>query len=160
MKKTILFLGCCLLGWGTSLKAQQGTAASGGEASGTGGTVSYTVGQVDYMAISVTGYGKVDQGIQQAFEIFSVGIDDQGGINLTSTVYPNPAVESLTLKIDGEITGLVYQLYDDNGKLIGSEKIEGSETTIDMSQLAVARYFLKIINNNKELKTFKVIKLK
>jgi hypothetical protein len=160
MKKTILIMGCFLLGWGASLKAQQGTAASGGEATGAGGTVSYTVGQVDYISMTVTGHGKVDQGIQQAFEIFSVGIDDMGSINLVSTIYPNPAVESLTLRIDGDISGLVYQLYDDNGKLIGSEKIANSETTINMSQLAVARYFIKIINNNKELKTFKVIKLK
>ena len=45
-------------------------------------------------------------------------------------------------------------------KLIESKRIVGTETTIDMSQLAAAKYFIKVINSNKELKTFKVIKLK
>ena len=159
MRKTIIILGCCLLGWGASLKAQQGTVASGGDASGTGGKVSYTVGQIDYNYASGTG-GSVSEGVQQPFEIFSVGIDDNSGINLTSSVYPNPTVESLTLKVDGDLKDLVYVLYDDNSKLIESKRIVGTETTIDMSQLAAAKYFIKVINSNKELKTFKVIKLK
>ena len=68
MKKTILFLGCCLLGWGsTQLFAQQGFVAAGGEATGTGGTVSYSVGQVDYF--TATGAtGVLTLGLQQPFE--------------------------------------------------------------------------------------------
>jgi len=160
MKKTILILGCCLLGWGTILKAQQGTVTSGGEASGTGGNVSYTIGQVNYNYQPGTGSGNINEGLQQPFEIYAVGIDDNTGVSLTSTVYPNPTVETLTLKVESDITGLVYQLFDDNGKLISSSKITEPETTIDMTQLAVAKYFLKVISNNRELRTFKVIKLK
>lgn len=64
MKKIILFLGCCLLGWGaTDLMAQEGNAAAGGQAEGPGGTVSYSIGLVNFTAATgVT--GSVTQGVQ------------------------------------------------------------------------------------------------
>lgn len=65
MRKTILFLGCCLLGLGTnSLFAQQGNAAAGGEATGAGGMVSYTIGLVDYIN-ATSNSGTITQGLQQ-----------------------------------------------------------------------------------------------
>ena len=38
MRKTILIFAFCLLGWGASTFAQQGSVAAGGTASGSGGT--------------------------------------------------------------------------------------------------------------------------
>ena len=156
MKK--LILGCCLLGWGTILFAQQGTVACGGEASGSGGTASYTIGQIDY--VTATGSnGSVTQGIQQPFEIFvSVG-EQVSNIKLTTSVYPNPTVETLVLKIENtEVTNFTYQLYDATGKILIENKAEGVETTINMSQLSSSYYFLKVLENKKEVKTYKVIK--
>ena len=45
-----------------------------------------------------------------------------------------------------------------NGKLIESKKVENNETSIVMSNLVPATYFLKVIQDNKEIKTFKIIK--
>ncbi|MEI8202352.1 MAG: T9SS type A sorting domain-containing protein [Bacteroidota bacterium] len=160
MKKTILLLGFCLLGWGTSLYAQQGTVGSGGESSGTGGKVSYTIGQIDYLTETSTG-GTITQGLQQPIEIYVYTGIEETGINLITTVYPNPAIESVTLKVDnGLLTNLSYQLFDIQGKLISKNIIANTETLIDLSQLASAKYFLKVTKNDKELKTFKIIKLK
>ncbi len=160
MKKTILILGCCLLGWGTGLFAQQGTVSSGGVSSGTGGTATYSFGQIDYTEASGNG-GAASQGVQQAYEIFTYGIGNVDGINLSASVYPNPTIETLTLKVEGNLSAdLICQLYDEQGKLIMSKKVDGIQTSIDMSQLAIASYFLNVINNSKELKTFKIIKHK
>jgi hypothetical protein len=65
MKKIILFLGCCLLGWGTTdLLAQHGNVAAGGQATGAGGTASYSIGQVNYLTASGNN-GSLIQGLQQ-----------------------------------------------------------------------------------------------
>ncbi|MHC1706606.1 MAG: T9SS type A sorting domain-containing protein [Bacteroidales bacterium] len=65
MKKIVLFLGCCLLGWGTTdLLAQQGNVAAGGLATGAGGSASYSIGQMDYLSATGTG-GSLIQGLQQ-----------------------------------------------------------------------------------------------
>ena len=152
-------MGFCLLGWGLNLYAQQGSVASGGDASGTGGSVSFSLGQIDYINVTSTG-GTITQGIQQPFEIYSAGIEDNG-VKLTTKLYPNPTIESVTLQVDKDLlTNLQYQLYDEFGKLLMSNKVENVETAIDMSQLASAPYFLKVLNNTTLLKTYKIIKLK
>lgn len=56
-----------------SLQAQKAVDASGGDASGTGGTVSYSIGQIDYMALSATS-GKVNEGVQQPNNSASVPV--------------------------------------------------------------------------------------
>jgi hypothetical protein len=146
----------------TGLQAQQiheSIPATGGNASGSGGSVSYSVGQVVYNTNTGTN-GSVAQGVQQPFEISVVtGIDETKGITLQCTVYPNPTIDFLTLKVENyTIDALTYQLYDVNGKLIDSQKIEGNEAIIAISNLVPATYFLKVIQSDKELKTFKIIK--
>jgi hypothetical protein len=45
-----------------------------------------------------------------------------------------------------------------NGKLLESKKITGNQTSIVMSNLVPATYFVKVTESNKEVKTFKIIK--
>jgi hypothetical protein len=149
-----------LLGLGlTGLQAQESVYATGGNASGSGGSVSYSVGQVVYTTNTGTN-GSVAQGVQQPFEISVVtGLEEAKSITISVTAYPNPTTDYLTLSIDNfEISKLSYQLYDMQGKLLQSEKINDSQTSITMSNLVPATYFLKVIQNNKEVKTFKIIK--
>jgi len=92
MKHTKNFLCFLLLsGFGTTiLQAQVTIPASGGNATGSGGTVSYTVGQIQYNTYSGTN-GTVSQGVQQPYEISVVtAIKNTGEITLECIVYPNP----------------------------------------------------------------------
>lgn len=149
-----------LLGLGlTGLQAQESVNATGGNASGGGGSVSYSVGQVVYTTNTGTN-GSVAQGVQQPYEISVVtAIEEAKGINLLISAYPNPTTDYLTLEVkDFELTNLSFQLYDINGKLLQSEKITGNQTSIVMSNLVPANYFVKVIQGNKEVKSFKIIK--
>ena len=135
---------------------------SPGNASGSGGSASYSLGQVVYTT-NIGANGSVAQGVQQPFEISVVtAIEEAKGINLSVTAYPNPTTDFLQLKVDASTTlsiqSMSYQLYDMNGKLLQSEKITGNQTSIVMSNLVPANYFVKVIQANKEVKTFKIIK--
>jgi len=89
-----------LLGLGlTGLQAQTNVNATGGNASGNGGSVSYSVGQVVYTTHKGSN-GSVAQGVQQPYEISVAGIDEANGISLRVTAYPNPTTDYLTLEID------------------------------------------------------------
>ena len=145
--------------WAGLAQAQESTNASGGDATGSGGTVAYSVGQVVYTNNTGTN-GSVAQGVQQAFEISVVtGLEEAKGINFLVIAYPNPTTDYLTLRIDEfEISNLSYQLYDINGKLLQNEKITSDQTSIVMSNLVPSSYFVKVIQGNKEVKTFKIIK--
>jgi len=141
------------------LQAQNAIPASGGNASGSGGTSSYTVGQVVYTTFTGTN-GSAAQGVQQPFEISIItAIEEAKDISLEIVVYPNPATDFIKLKIENyEVKNLRYQLYDINGSLLQDNKIVGNETNIVMSNYMSATYFLKVTDNNKLIKTFKIIK--
>ena len=115
---TSLLLGLIL----SSSYAQEAVPSTGGEASGSGGTVSYTVGQVLYNTYTGTGNSEA-QGVQQPYEISIVlGLEKQEGISLSCQVYPNPSTNYLVLEVENyDIEDLHYQLYDVGGKLIKSE---------------------------------------
>tara|TARA_B100000809_G_C14956252_1_gene465694 strand:+ start:424 stop:891 length:468 start_codon:yes stop_codon:yes gene_type:complete len=151
-KVSIAFL---LLGIG-GLHAQESPIASGGDATGTGGKANYSVGQVFYTT-NTGSNGSVAQGVQQPFEISTtVGVNETS-INLELSVYPNPTTDYLTLKVDDN-SNLNYQVYDLQGKVIENKKVTANSTTISMEALPKAIYFLSILKDNKQVKTFKIIK--
>ncbi len=151
----VLLLG---LGLTTVLQAQESVNATGGNASGSEGSASYSVGQVVYTTNTGTN-GSVAQGVQQPFEISVVTGIEETTISLFIFVYPNPTTDYLTLKVDKfELLTLSFQLFDMNGKLLQNKKVTDNETSINMSNLVPATYFVKVIEGNKELKTFKIIR--
>ena len=141
------------------LHAQDAIPAAGGDASGSGGSASYSVGQVVYSAYSGVN-GSVLEGVQQMFEISNItGVEEATGVTLQCEVYPNPASENLILKIEDFKTGeLTYRLTGINGTVLRNVKITGSETTVSMEDLAPSVYFLNVLKENNEIVTFKVIK--
>lgn len=138
--------------------AQQSVDTAGGNASGTNGSVSYSIGQVAFS--NQTGAnGSVNQGVQQPIEIFTLGTDDFPEITLTMSVYPNPTTSLVNLSIqnyNGE--NLNYQLFDLNGRLISQQKITQIETPISLENVSNAIYLLYVSRDGKLLKTFKIIK--
>ena len=140
------------------VNAQETTASSGGNATGTNGTVSYTIGQVVYTTNTGT-TGSVAQGVQQPFEIQTLLGAENFNINLQIAVFPNPATNWLQLDIKNYgFEKLNYQIFDINGKMVLQSKISTETTTISMENLSTNIYLLKVLDNNKEVKTFKIIK--
>ncbi len=151
----LLLFGFSLAG----LHAQEAFPVAGGDAVGSGGSVSYSVGQLVYTT-NIGEDGSVAQGVQQPYEISIItAIEEAGGIDLICTAYPNPTTDKLTLKVENYVLDdLSYQLFDMNGKILESKKMMDKITSITMSKFIPGTYFLKVISNQKEAKTFKIIK--
>jgi len=143
----------------SGIQAQETIPATGGDISGSGGSVSYTVGQVVYHTYTGSN-GSVAEGAQQPYEISVVtGLQEYRGINLVISVYPNPATDYLQLVVESVIIkDLSFQLYSMNGKLLQNREIIDKHTNIAMSNLVSSTYFVKVIRDKTELKTFKIIK--
>jgi hypothetical protein len=161
MKKEIgcfLVILCCC-GFCTPLQGQEAIPATGGNASGSGGSVSYTVGQVTYNTYSGTN-GTVAQGVQQPYEISVVtAIRNTEEISFECSVYPNPTrglVKLIFKSLDYE--NMRFRLFDINGVLLQDKKVESLETEISLENLSSSVYFLKVIKNNLEIKVFKIVK--
>jgi hypothetical protein len=156
LKKTFLFVIVLLA---TQLVcSQEAIPVSGGEATGSGGSGSYTVGQVFYTThTGIT--GSLSQGVQHPFEFQTLSNAALTAVNLTAVTYPNPTKDFITLKItDRTLHNLRYTLFDVNGKSIASSSITESSTQIQMKYLSIGAYVLKVSQKNKSLKTFKILK--
>jgi Secretion system C-terminal sorting domain len=156
--KSKLLVGM-FLGLGVaSIQAQHTVVSAGGDAIGTDGTMSYSLGQVAY--ITTTGStGTVAQGIQQSYEIVTLGANNFPEITLNIVLYPNPATSFVNLKIEKtDIYRLEFQLFDINGKQILNQKINQIETKIEIQNLPSTIYYLNVLDQNKKIKTFKIIK--
>ncbi|HRW63285.1 MAG TPA: T9SS type A sorting domain-containing protein [Bacteroidales bacterium] len=141
--------------------AQNAIIASGGNASGSGGSIENSIGLIFY-TVQQGSNGSVSAGVQQPFEISVVlTTDETNYADLLSslTVFPNPTNNNLILRVGNSLLDdLNFFLYDMSGKLLKSEKVVGNETYINISNYVNSIYFLKIIENSKEIKTFKIIK--
>ena len=138
--------------------AQETNPASGGEAAGSGGTVSYTVGQLVYTN-PTTASGSLHQGIQQSFEFVTLSNPELTAVTLNAFTYPNPTTDYVTLGLkEGNFTGLSYEMVDLLGRFISKGTVAASETKIGMKSLPIGVYILRVQQNNQALKTFKIIK--
>ena len=153
----ILFLAFLLSFSANAQTVHQVLSATGGDATGTGGSVAYSVGQIVYTTHTGT-TGSVAQGVEQAYEIYSVGIKETA-LNISLSVFPNPTSDFLTLKVeDYNNEALNYTLLDEQGRLVLNEQITTQDTQVAMSTLARGSYFINIVQANKKIQTFKIIK--
>ena len=138
--------------------SQEALPVSAGTAAGSGGSGSYTVGQVFYTTHTSTA-GSVSQGVQHPFEFQTLSNPALTTVKVTAVTYPNPTKDFIILKItDRTINNLRYTLFDINGKAIESDAITAASTAIQMKHLAIGAYVLKVIQKNKPLKSFKILK--
>ena len=144
--------------WAGLAQAQESANASGGDATGSGGTVAYSIGQVVYTT-NTGSNGSVAQGVQHAYEIFTVGIKETE-LNISLTAFPNPTTENLTLQIsDFNNEKLSYQLFDMQGKQLSNGQIVAQQTEINTNSLPTATYFINVVNQeNNKVQSFKIIK--
>ena len=157
MKKLYSFLSLMMLSV-MILSAQSDVVPVGGTATGSGGTVTYTVGQIAVQTYS-NGTFTISEGVQQPYEIQTIGIDNYPGITLNAMVYPNPTVGNVQLTINNEQLEGEVKVFDMNGKFLFSKRIERQNTEIPMSDLAAGTYFVNVLDGTQVLKTFKVVKM-
>ena len=154
-----LTLVACIVFSTQLMYSQETIPTSGGDATGSGGSSSYTVGQLVYT--TNIGSGTVSQGVQQAFEFQTLSNSELNTINLSAIMYPNPTSDYVMLKIsDHALDNLSYNLIDINGKAISNGRIINGDPQFNMQQLEMGMYIIKVGQNNQKLKPFKIIKKK
>lgn len=138
--------------------AQESATAAGGDAMGNGGTVAYSIGQVAYTT-NIENAGSVAEGVQHAYEIFTVGINETA-FQISLSVYPNPTSENLNLIVSNlSNEKLSYILVDLQGKQISTSEVTSQQTQINTSCLAAATYFIHVLNQqNQSIQSFKIVK--
>lgn len=73
-----------------------------------------------------------------------------------NSIYPNPFVN--TINVQGFSEKAKYEVFDVSGKLVMENLIKSDQNVVNLSNLKSGIYLFKIINNNGDYETFKVIK--
>ena len=144
--------------WGLSinLTAQYNTVSAGGDAEGSNGSVSYTVGQVVYTS-AVGANGSVNQGVQHPYEIDIITGIEYKEIELT--LFPNPTLGQFNLCIaDSRTSEYSIQLFDAEGKLLLNKKQLLELNSIYLESYATGIYTLSVFKKDKLVKSFRIIR--
>lgn len=134
---------------------------SGANATGSSGTVTYSIGQVFYTYIGQSVYN-VAQGIQHE-ELEKTLTTPENNVEPKTEIFifPNPTTDYVTINMEGlevENGPRSYQLYDIQGRILKQNTINQSGTQINLTDLSSSIYILQVYLNNKVLKTFKILK--
>lgn len=160
MKKitTLIAFLLCFVG---AAFAQSAIIPLGGDAQSNNGSVSYTVGQIAVQTSANSDGVSVGEGVQQPYEIMTVGVDEYPQIVLNAVIYPNPTDNIAHLQLNGfEIPadGLRAFLYDGNGQQLQAITITDDLTSFQIGHYATGTYYLELRDGRRVLKTFKVVR--
>ena len=100
----------------------------------------------------------ITQGFHQPVLLVST-LTEEPGVDFRLTAFPNPTRAHVFVTTDhDQAENLDYRLYDLPGRLVITNRLEGTQTRIDMDNLLPGSYFLQILDQGKPLKVFKIIK--
>jgi len=140
----------------SEINAQKALLATGSNASGGNGSASYSVGQIDF----TTKGDQVMEGVQQAYEITTLSTTETASSDKKDILlYPNPFKDFLFVDFTtNDHRNSEFQLFDSSGKLLKEDKIKETKSEFNFSELPSAMYIIRINQNGKNIKTFKIIK--
>jgi hypothetical protein len=141
-----------------SLNAQEAVTTTGLKTEGPGGTMSYSVGQVN-VAQSTGAGGSVLEGVQQPYIIDpTVGLDISN-IDLKLATYPNPTSDQIILTAqDLNLENLSFRLHNIEGKVLLSKASIGTNNKINLQSFPANTYMLNIYMDQIIIKSFRIIK--
>ena len=158
MSKILLmkFLALIIIPFGLT-KAQTAILTTGTTATGAAGSTTYSVGQVAYSQKGTN--QQVMEGVQQAYEITMLEVDNESIMEKKILLYPNPVSDFLNIDFGKEnFHNSNYVLFDSQGKLIKSGNFSQQKTELNMTTLPTSVYIIQIFQDKKNIKTFKIIK--
>jgi hypothetical protein len=158
MKQLTLTLIISLLTSTMMLTAQEVVSSGGTHASGSGVSLSWTIGEPVSETLT-NGTYTLTQGFHQS-RLSATAVDDILIPGVSLAVYPNPFSSVLQVKVgEGDFSQLQYSLLSLDGKVLLSNKLTKTLSQIDMQSFASGSYLLRIHGKTGEpVKTFKVVK--
>jgi len=134
--------------------AQQAIVASGGEAVGSGGSISFSIGQVSY---SNDTDGTIHEGVQQPYEMFTISVEESL-MELELSLYPNPALQELNIEVPNFKAGLTATIHDSKGQLLQRVPLTSSRTTVSVVHWAASTYLIHVGDESGNSANYKLVK--
>ena len=156
IKKSILPL-VLLMSCGFCSFAQNAISSTGGHFKTTGGSTSFTVGQVAYVLKKGNG-SYLNEGVQQVYTKKTTPVEELVYLKEVQ-LYPNPTQETVILILSSkEDVQVRYTIMDYLGKEIKYGIILSEKSEITLRDLPSGNYFISL-KSKKEIRIFKMVKI-
>lgn len=139
---------------GVNAQGQEVIASQGDSYSNSSGSIDYTIGEVVTFT-ATDGSNDLTQGFHQTNWNF-LGLDDYAP-NFEVGVFPNPTENYLNIQTEA-YENVRFILTDAQGKLIMTDVLSNSLTTLEVAHLATGSYNLSLELNGVIVKTFRLAK--
>ena len=155
--KKSLILSVLLMSCGFSSFGQNALSSTGGHFKSTGGSTSFTVGQVVYVLKKGNG-PYLNEGVQQVYTKKTTPVEELVYLKEVQ-LYPNPTQETMTLILSSkEDVQVRYTIMDYLGKEIKNGNILSEKSEISLRDLPSGNYFISL-KSKKENRIFKMVKI-
>ena len=141
-----------------TVNAQNSINSGGYDATGSGGSVSASIGQLVNNQYSGSN-GFIQEGVQLPFEFISLKQQKGSAHSNLWDVYPNPSsglVYINTKNINAK--NISISLYDNTGKLLLKENTPTDKTSLNLSSFSAGIYLLKVNSGSALLGSTQIIK--
>jgi len=148
----VVFMSFAFISFG-----QNALASAGGHVKSTGGSTSFTVGQVAYVLKKGNG-PYLNEGVQQVYTKKTTPVEELVYLKEVQ-LYPNPSEEILNITLpnfDGSATSFI--IMDNMGKEVRNGMIISNTAEISLRDLPSGSYFL-YLKAKKENRIFKIVKI-
>ena len=135
--------------------SQHSIVSNGGEANGSGGTASYSVGQVYDMSISNNNFS-IQEGVQQTYKVNTDGLLEMS--TDLFTIYPIPTSDFITIELKSKDFEFEYYVISTEGSLVDKGIISSQNSTINLADLKTGEYHV-VCKSDKQFFKSKIIKL-
>lgn len=152
-----IYLIICLFLPPQFLNSQEVISSGGGTQSNSIGSISHTIGE-PISGLKSNTQGSLSQGYQQSNYVVTA-LSELPNRDLLLDAYPNPVIDriSIEIKLQNEIT-LVGVVSDMNGSEILKQPLYNGLNNLDLSNLPAGNYIIVVLEENKILKSFKLVK--
>lgn len=143
-----------------NLTGQTSVNTSGGDGTGNGGSVAFSIGQVFFQVVEDSQIS-FSEGVQQAFEISIIdGVEEEKPFSFAISAFPNPIMDVLHIELKDEFSGTVmFQVHDAIGNLIQEGEASSSKFTIQTTNWSGGAYYLHVYNTDSlQSSTLKIVK--
>ena len=156
IKKSIIPI-VVFISFGFSSFGQNAISSTGGHFKSSGGSTSFTVGQVAYVLKKGTG-SYLNEGVQQVYTKKTTPIEELVYLKEVQ-LFPNPTQETITLILSSkEDIQVRYTIMDYLGKEIRNGNILSEKSEISLMDLPAGNYFISL-KSKKENRIFKIVKI-
>lgn len=131
-------------------------APAGSEGAGNEIHLQWTLGE-----LMTQTFGGADLLLTQGFHqpymlVTSIG---EPGHDIRVEAYPNPATDFVHIRLqEPDYADFKFRLFDEQGRQVSSNKLEGIITEVSLKGKQAGVYFLVITKTNQEVSIFKIIK--